>query len=252
METSCEYIEKSRRSYGDDIMEIVTLESLQRDLKQKPTVLNTAPKKRVPTCAFGQMYQWNQAVQNWECQTIPPEQAESLPAGCPTGQVLVRVNQRILCTDYRKISGENADAQAPMQNNPGQATTNIAANNQPQPQAQQALPQAGNQMATQQGSNNNAPTPQAPNNQVNQANQQAYQQAYRLQQNGNQAPAAPQNGVAQYAPPTNTPANQQMNQNQNVTGSSPSDQQPAAPSAFSLARSDSISACWRRSSAAAL
>lgn len=101
-ETRCANITTPSGSVGDDIVETLNI----TDLRQLGIQKVGSKRKNILTCAFGQIYVWNEVKQDWDCQTPSSAQAINIPAGCPTGQVLVERNKRIRCEDKKAIVGE--------------------------------------------------------------------------------------------------------------------------------------------------
>ncbi len=101
-ETRCDAILTPQFSIGDDIVETLN----KTDTEQLATQKVAAPRKNNRNCAFGQIYIWNEVKQQWECKTPAPEQTGSIPAGCPTGQVLVERNKKIRCETVDKVNPE--------------------------------------------------------------------------------------------------------------------------------------------------
>ncbi|TAH36517.1 MAG: hypothetical protein EYC62_02415 [Alphaproteobacteria bacterium] len=103
-ETRCENILTPKSSIGDDIVETFNRTETERLATQK----TATPRKSNRNCAFGQIYIWNEVKQQWECKTPAAEQTASIPAGCPTGQVLVERSKKVRCEAIDKVDPEIA------------------------------------------------------------------------------------------------------------------------------------------------
>lgn len=206
-ESSCGHILQKRQGYGDDVAIVYTFAQLQSQMRE-PRKTRTRP-----TCAFGQVYEWNAEKRSWECQIVPPEESTSMPAGCPEGQVLVRYSGRIYCENSVKITGvQEQAASTPRLAQPSQQAaatpgqTAASAETTQQQQAATALPPPGTTTlapAAPQQTGQNAQT--AAQSAQTEQNVQAFQQAYKAPSQNNSAYYPAQTGGA-----NNTPQNAQQ------------------------------------------
>lgn len=129
-ETACQKIVVPDQAFGDDISVTMDIGAMTA-AHDKP---KTVKQQAVVTCAFGEIYTWDEARQNWFCAKPAAELLQTMPAGCPSGQVLVERNKKIKCENSENIFGKTADegkfargAQADPASS--QPTTNTATDN---------------------------------------------------------------------------------------------------------------------------
>ena len=108
-ETGCDNIFGAKRSNGDDILEFMTYADME-----KTGAKNVATnRKAIVTCAFGQIYTWDEAKQDWACKMPDGEQTASMPTGCPNGQILVERNKKVHCENIEVVAGKTEDVKMP-------------------------------------------------------------------------------------------------------------------------------------------
>jgi hypothetical protein len=110
-EQDCRSITLPHPNPGDDIVIRISLLELQKAASQGKA---SGKNKALLTCAFGQVYSWNNTRQDWICITPDAEMAQKMPAGCPKGQVLVERGKKIQCEKEEIITGnQQADLGQP-------------------------------------------------------------------------------------------------------------------------------------------
>lgn len=104
-ENRCDSVGRNAPTVGDDIIETLHISDAEQFSAKKVAVR----KKNNRNCAFGEVYVWNDAKQMWECALPAAEDAQAMPAGCPTGKALVQRNKKIKCEDIAPIIGEEEE-----------------------------------------------------------------------------------------------------------------------------------------------
>jgi hypothetical protein len=127
-ETGCDNIFAARRSNGDDVLEFMTY----ADMEKAGTKNVAANRKTLLTCAFGQIYTWDEAKQDWACKMPGSDQAANMPTGCPNGQILVERSKKVNCENIQVVAGKTEDVQMPAADSPSaRPNTAQTSNNAP-------------------------------------------------------------------------------------------------------------------------
>jgi hypothetical protein len=104
-DTPCLAVTTPNQSFGDDLTVTLDVHSLS-EFSQKT---KQVARQNLVTCAFGEIYTWDNNRQNWLCAKPKPELATTMPAGCPKGQVLVERSTKIKCENLESVVGKSEE-----------------------------------------------------------------------------------------------------------------------------------------------